>query len=141
MTQILYCSIVSLNAPHWQTNALFLCLNAYAQIEVTGTKATQLWNQIDKVGKIENLQIPHIENNQQVIHLDSMVCVFENYNACSIFVNTGSERKMIVAMEGTADFMNQLAKLGVWVDEENASMDVNTIDCVNDNTVTTCTIE
>lgn len=122
-------------------STFLFAFNSYAQIEVSGTEAVKLWNQIDHIGKMENIQIVHPENNQQVIHLDHIACVFENYNACSIFVNTGSERKMIVAMEGTADFMNQLAKLGVWVDEENASMDVNTIDCVNDNTVTTCTIE
>lgn len=120
---------------------LLFSLNSYAQINISGTKAVKLWSRIDSIGKIENVQMILIENGQQAIHLDRIACVFEMYNACSIFVNTPTERKMIVALEGTADLMNQLASAGVYVDEEYSRMDVSSIDCVNDGKETICKIE
>lgn len=120
---------------------LLFSLNSYAQINISGNKAVKLWNRIDSIGKIENIQVILVENGQQAIHLDQIECVFEMYNACSLFVNTPTERKMIVALEGTADLMDQLASAGVYVDEEYSRMDISSIDCVNDGKDTICKIE
>lgn len=116
-------------------------INSYAQININGTQATKLWNSIDSIGKIENVQIIQTENGQQAIHLDHIACVFEMYNACSMFVPLPTERKMIVALEGTADFMKQLANVGVYVDEEEARMYMTSIDCSNDGKDIICKIE
>ena len=126
---------------------LVLCLtslfsiNSYAQIILEGSKAEKLWNRIDLIGKMENVQIIHEENGQQVIHLDRVSCVFEMYNGCSMFIVTPNQRKMIVALEGTAEFMNQLANAGVYVDEESARMGVKSLDCTQDGILTVCKIE
>ena len=112
-----------------------------ADIAEFKTKAEKLWNRIDLIGKMENVQIIHEENGQQVIHLDRVSCVFEMYNGCSMFIVTPNQRKMIVALEGTAEFMNQLANAGVYVDEESARMGVKSLDCTQDGILTVCKIE
>jgi hypothetical protein len=120
----------------------FLCsMNSYAQINLDGSQAVSLWNRIDNIGRNEKVEIIHEENGQKVIHLEKISCVFEMYNGCSLFVISPTERKMIVALDGSADFMNQLAYAGVFVDEENARMYVKAIDCTNDGTDTLCKIE
>lgn len=126
-----------------KTLTLALCLfsiNAFAQIDLSGGKAVALWNRIDSIGRNEKVQMIQDENGQKAIHLDNISCVFEMYNGCSIYVVSPKERKMIVALDGTADFMNQLAYAGVYVDEENARMDVKAIDCYNDGKDTICKI-
>jgi ribosomal protein S19 len=122
-------------------STLLFSVNTFATININGTQAARLWNQIDTIGKIEKIQMIRTENNQQVIHIEHIACVFEMYNGCSMWVETETERKMIVALDGTAEFMNQLAKAGVAVDEDNARMYINAIDCVNDSTNTICKID
>ncbi len=121
--------------------SLLFSLNSFAQIDVSGSQALKLWNRIDLISKTENAQIIFPENNQQAIHLGRISCVFEMYNGCSMIILTPTERKMIVALEGTDDLVNQFAKLGVWVDEENARIGVKSLDCINENNTVLCKIE
>jgi hypothetical protein len=116
-------------------------MNSYAQINLDGSKAVSLWNRIDNIGRNEKVEMIQEENGQKVIHIGNISCVFEMYNGCSMFVISPKERKMIVALDGTADFMNQLAYAGIYVDEENARMDIKAIDCFNDGKDTICKIE
>jgi hypothetical protein len=122
-------------------STLLFSFNSFAQIDVSGGQAARLWSRIESIGKNENVQVVQTENNQQVIHLGRVSCVFEMYNACSIFVNIGTDKKMIVALDGTAEFMNQLAAAGVWVDEERAQIGVNGIDCITDENQTRCKLD
>jgi hypothetical protein len=122
-------------------STFLLSFNSFAQISINGPVANRLWNQIEKIGKNENTPIVYTENDQQVIHIEHIACVFEMYNGCSMFVNTANERKMIVALDGTADLMNQLAKIGVAVDEDNARMYIDAIDCSKDNSEISCDIQ
>lgn len=118
-----------------------LSFSTFATIDIAGNEATKLWNQIDLIGKIENVQIIEKNNNIESLYIDGISCVFEMYNACSFYVNTANERKMVVALEGTAGLMNQLAHIGIAVDEDNARMDVTSIDCEKEDGNISCSIE
>jgi hypothetical protein len=112
-----------------------------ATIEVSDMGAEKIWKSIDVISKIENLEIIKTNATESNFKIDDISCVFENYDACSFFTDIKNERKMVVAMEGTNTFMQSLADVGILVDEENARMDVESVECSRMGNEFNCTIE
>lgn len=118
-----------------------ISFNAFATIDLDGAAASNLWKSIDVISKIEGIDLIKTEGNTQKISIDNISCVFEDYNACSFFTEVNGQRKMVVAMDGTAKFMQALVDGGVELDEEYARLDVTSINCDKNATETVCQIE
>ncbi len=82
---------------------------------------------------------------QEVIGLDTISCVFENYNACSFYANTlvgeTHNRNFVIATDGTEKFMKALAKASIAVNEDDSRMDVTSILCIREKDKYSCDLE
>lgn len=102
---------------------------AWANISLEGQNAKFLWDTVQKIDAIENAGIIYKDNGYEIIRLDNIDCAFEMYYGCSFYVNNPSGRKLLIAVDGTQDFMNELASAGVYVDTTLARMDVDYLNC------------
>ena len=113
----------------------FLSSMTWANISLEGQDAKYLWDTVQKIDGIENAGIIYKDNGNENIRLDSIDCAFEMYYGCSFYVNNPNGRKLLIAIDGTQDFMNELAGAGVYVDTTLARLDVDFLSCskTNDN--------
>lgn len=107
----------------------FSSITASASILVNGDRAHFLWDTVQVIDSIENAGIIYRDNDTDIINLDTVDCAFEMYYGCSFYVNNQSGRKLLIAIDGTHEFMNELAGVGVYVDTELARMDVDSLIC------------
>lgn len=113
---------------------------AYADFTVTGDGAQKLWKSIDTIGKIENVPVVQPYNGKEYMSIDTVSCVFEEYNACTFYANTDGQRNFVIAYDGAQKFQQALADVGVGVDEDEYRMDVVHVGCERDQANYTCEI-
>lgn len=113
---------------------------AFANITVTGPAAKAIWNSAKTVGQIENVDIIQKYDNKEGLYLDTISCVFEQYNACTFYANTEAARSFVISYDGSYKFMASLQDAGVAPDFDNSRIDADAVSCEKENENYTCDI-
>jgi hypothetical protein len=102
---------------------------SYAKVFLPKNLSKDLWDSFLIIELTNSAQLVKKEGDKDIISIESVSCVFENYYACAFFSGRESERKLFVAAEGTENFLNTLAKGGAILDSEYPRLDLLFVNC------------
>lgn len=119
--------------------AAVLLLTFSAQAKTSGPLAKSLWDTLNLIGMLENVQMHLIDGDKDTIHIDDVSCVTESYDACAFFAYLGKDKKMIVHKDLSPKLMNVLGASDIPTDD-NGQMYVHDIECTKTMDQYTCYI-
>jgi len=125
------------------TVSILLSFSVSAEIKISGKIAKKMWKSVQLIQTILELDIIKDEVNvsSKYFNIDSVMCAYERYNACVFFTQINSDRKMVVAEDGTAKLMQAMAEAGIMNDDYHARIATKSILCKKSEDEYACYLE
>ncbi|HAN04102.1 MAG TPA: hypothetical protein DCW72_06440 [Elusimicrobia bacterium] len=95
---------------------------AAAVIRSNGEPARKMWEALNLMGKLEDIQIHTVDGDADTIAVRSLTCASEMYDACSLFVTVDGKEKMIVHLDAAGKIIDALYDNGIYPSEDDPSL-------------------
>jgi len=95
---------------------------AAAVVRSNGEPARKMWEALNLMGKLEDIQIHTVDGGSDTVSVRSLACASEMYDACSMFVKVDGKEKLIVHLDAANKIIDALYDNGIYPSEDDPSM-------------------
>lgn len=95
---------------------------AAAVIRSNGEPARKMWEALNLMGKLEDIQIHTVDGGADTVAVRKLTCASEMYDACSMFVTVDGKEKMIVHLDAAGKIIDALYDNGIYPSEDDPSL-------------------
>ena len=111
-------------------------------MRVNGPAAQKMWEALNLMAKLEDLQLHVIDGNSDTIAVRNLTCASEMYDACSLFVKVNGAEKLIVHLDAAGKIIDALYANGIYPSEDDPSLSQSAgdVSCTKNNGLYECVI-